>query len=82
MGYRNASAHKIATDVSEGKLDLESLRDPTLPTPDLYKKLLAAPRHRTLTQASCLMIYLGRYDRVNVLIPGHEQWSDENSADL
>ena len=65
LGYRNASAYKIASDVASGTLVLESLRDPDLTSHELYKRLIALPGVGPYA-ASCLMIYLGRYDRVNV----------------
>jgi N-glycosylase/DNA lyase len=65
MGYRDASAHRIATEIAAGRLDLESWQDPGISSPDLYKRLLALPGIGPYA-ASCLMIYVGRYDRVNV----------------
>ena len=65
MGYRNASVHRIATDVASGALNLETWFDPKISSPDLSKRLLSLPGVGPYA-ASCLMIYLGRYDRVNV----------------
>ncbi len=65
MGYRSASVHKTATDIAEGRLDLESWSDPSIPSDDLYKRLLSLPGIGPYA-ASCLLIYLGRYHRVNV----------------
>jgi 3-methyladenine DNA glycosylase/8-oxoguanine DNA glycosylase len=65
MGYRNAAIHKIATAVAEGSLDVESLQSEPLTSAELYKKLLALPGVGPYA-ASCLLIYLGHYDRVNV----------------
>jgi 3-methyladenine DNA glycosylase/8-oxoguanine DNA glycosylase len=65
LGYRNASVHCLARDVAEGRLDLESWDDPAIPSNDLYKRLLSLPGVGPYA-AACLMIYLGRYDRVNV----------------
>jgi 3-methyladenine DNA glycosylase/8-oxoguanine DNA glycosylase len=65
MGYRNAAVHKIANDVVAGRLDLDAFEDPSLPATELYKGFLALPGVGPYA-ASCLMIYLGRYDRVNV----------------
>jgi 3-methyladenine DNA glycosylase/8-oxoguanine DNA glycosylase len=65
MGYRSGAVHKIATDISESRLVLTSFTDPGLSTPDLFKKLLTLPGIGPYA-ASCLLIYLGRYDRVNV----------------
>lgn len=65
LGYRNASVYKIASDIASGNLDLEPLRSPALDAAALYKQLLTLPGVGPYA-ASCLMIYLGRYDRVNV----------------
>jgi len=65
LGYRNASVYKIASDIAAGILDLEELRSPEITTTDLNKRLLALPGVGPYA-ASCLMIYLGRYERVNV----------------
>jgi 3-methyladenine DNA glycosylase/8-oxoguanine DNA glycosylase len=65
MGYRSASVHRIATEIAEGRLDLGSWNDPSLSSDDLYKRFLSLPGVGPYA-ASCLMIYLGRYDRVNV----------------
>lgn len=65
LGYRNASVYKIASDITAGILNLEELRSPDLTVTDLYKRLLTLPGVGPYA-ASCLMIYLGRYDRVNV----------------
>ena len=65
LGYRNASVYKIASDIAAGVLDLEELQTNELTSTDLYKRLLTLPGVGPYA-ASCLMIYLGRYDRVNV----------------
>lgn len=65
FGYRNASIHSLAGEICRNEIDLESLCNPYLPTPELWKRLLAL-RGVGPYAASCLMIYLGRYDRVNV----------------
>jgi 3-methyladenine DNA glycosylase/8-oxoguanine DNA glycosylase len=65
LGYRNASVHKIATSIVDGTLDLEALQNPTISSSDLYKQLLSLPGIGPYA-ASCLLIYLGHYDRVNV----------------
>ena len=65
LGYRNTSVHRIAVEITNGRLDLESLQDPVLPAEELYRKLMGLPGIGPYA-ASCLMIYLGRYDRVNV----------------
>lgn len=65
MGYRNAAVHRVATDMANGELELERLQDPCLSANEVYKSLLALPGVGPYA-ASCLMIYLGRYSRVNV----------------
>jgi 3-methyladenine DNA glycosylase/8-oxoguanine DNA glycosylase len=65
MGYRNVHVHKIATDIVSGALDLESWQDQSIPSADLYKHLLSLPGIGPYA-ASCLLIYLGHYDCVNV----------------
>ena len=65
LGYRAGAVHGLAVDIVEGRIDLEALRDPAIPAGDLWKKLLAL-RGVGPYAAACLMIYLGRYDRVNV----------------
>jgi len=65
LGYRAGALHGLAKDIVEGKIDLESFRDPAIPSDELWKKLLAL-RGVGPYAAAYLMIYLGRYDRVNV----------------
>ena len=65
LGYRNAALHSLAIEISTGRTDLETLTDPTLSATELWKRLLAL-RGVGPYAASCLMIYLGRYERVNV----------------
>jgi 3-methyladenine DNA glycosylase/8-oxoguanine DNA glycosylase len=64
MGYRAASVYTIATDIAEGRLDVEALDDPTIPVDELYRTLLTLPGVGPYA-ASSLMLYLGRYERVN-----------------
>ena len=65
MGYRNSSVHRIASAIANGELDLESWIDEGISSADLCKRLLSLPGIGPYA-ASCLMIYMGRYDRVNV----------------
>lgn len=65
LGYRAGAVHRLARDIVEGRINLEALRDPAIPAEELWKKLLAL-RGVGPYAAACLMIYLGRYDRVNV----------------
>ena len=64
LGYRNAAVHSLAVDIAERKLDLESLRDTDLDSQTLWKRLLAL-RGVGPYAASCLLLYLGRPERVN-----------------
>jgi len=65
FGYRNQSVHTLATAIAEGSLDLEQLRDNRLTSAEVWKQLLKI-RGVGPYAASCLMIYMGRYERVNV----------------
>ncbi len=65
FGYRNQSVHSLAVAITSGEIDLEEYRDPTIPAIELRKRLLALKGVGPYA-ASCLMIYLGRYDTVNV----------------
>jgi len=64
-GYRAQSLHGLAVDVAEGRTDLDALRDPSLTSDDVLKRLLAL-RGIGPYGAACLLLYLGRGDRVNV----------------
>jgi 3-methyladenine DNA glycosylase/8-oxoguanine DNA glycosylase len=65
FGYRNLAIHTLAAAIANGELDLELYRDPALDGKELRKRLLSL-RGVGPYAASCLMIYLGRYDTVNV----------------
>jgi 3-methyladenine DNA glycosylase/8-oxoguanine DNA glycosylase len=65
FGYRNRSIHSLAVAISNGDLDLEKYRNPEIDSKVLWKRLIQL-RGIGPYAASCLMIYLGRYDRVNV----------------
>ena len=65
FGYRSPAVHKLAGEITSGVMDLEALQSAEIPAPDLWKRLLAL-RGVGPYAASCLMIYLGRYERVNV----------------
>jgi len=64
LGYRAASIHTVAVQIAQGLLNLEAWRDPALPTPDLWRQMLALPGIGPYA-ASCLMLYGGRPERVN-----------------
>lgn len=65
LGYRAPAVYSLARSIAGGSLDLETLCDPALSTPDVWKQLLAL-RGVGPYAASCLLIYMGRYGRVNV----------------
>ena len=65
LGYRAPFVLELARSVASGILDLESLRDPSIPTPELRTRLLAIKGMGEYTTASLLML-LGRYDFVPV----------------
>jgi len=65
LGYRAPAAHSLACSVSEGDIDLESLRDTELDSDHVWKRLLALKGIGPYG-AACLMLYLGRGDRLNV----------------
>jgi 3-methyladenine DNA glycosylase/8-oxoguanine DNA glycosylase len=62
-GYRGAYLRTIATDVSEGRLDLEALHDPALPDELVAERLLALPGVGPYACAH-LMMLLGRHRRL------------------
>jgi len=65
FGYRNQSLYALAQLITNGERDLETYRDPSIESKILWKELLGL-RGVGPYAASCLMIYLGRYERVNV----------------
>lgn len=65
LGYRNAPVLRIARDIAEGRLDLESLRCSELPPPALHTRLVALPGVGPYSAATLLML-LGRYDELAV----------------
>ncbi|HET6546962.1 MAG TPA: hypothetical protein VFG79_00810 [Solirubrobacter sp.] len=62
-GYRGAYLRTIATDVAEGRLDLEALTDPALPDIDVTERLLALPGVGPYACAHMMML-LGRYGQL------------------
>jgi 3-methyladenine DNA glycosylase/8-oxoguanine DNA glycosylase len=59
-GYRGAYLRAIATEVAEGRLDLEVLDDPALPDAEVTERLLALPGVGPYACAHVMML-LGRY---------------------
>jgi 3-methyladenine DNA glycosylase/8-oxoguanine DNA glycosylase len=63
-GYRGAYLRKLATDVAEGRLDLEALRDPEIPDLEVEQRLLALPGVGPYAAAHVMLTSLGRYGRL------------------
>lgn len=62
-GYRGAYLRSIATDVAEGRLDLEALNDPAHSDDEVAERLLALPGVGPYACAHMMML-LGRYGRL------------------
>jgi 3-methyladenine DNA glycosylase/8-oxoguanine DNA glycosylase len=62
-GYRGAYLRSIATDVAEGRLDLEAFTDPALPDAEVAERLLALPGVGPYACAHMMML-LGRYGQL------------------
>jgi 3-methyladenine DNA glycosylase/8-oxoguanine DNA glycosylase len=75
-GYRGPYFRAIATDVAEGRLDLELLLDPELPEDEVETRLLALPGVGPYATAQMLML-LGRYSRLIL-----DSWSRPKYAKL
>jgi 3-methyladenine DNA glycosylase/8-oxoguanine DNA glycosylase len=65
LGYRAKAVHKLACDVTDGKANLERLRDQELSADEVLKQLHALHGIGPYG-AACLMLYLGRGNCVNV----------------
>ncbi len=65
LGYRAPYILELARSVASGALDLEALKDSSLPTAELRKRLLAIKGIGGYAAANLLMI-LGRYDFIPV----------------
>lgn len=65
LGYRSGYIWELASDVAEGRLDLSTLEDPTLPTPELLRRLRQIKGVGPYAAATLLMI-LGRYEHLAV----------------
>jgi N-glycosylase/DNA lyase len=63
-GYRGAYLLQLATDVAEGRLDLEELDDPELPDAEVEQRLLALPGVGPYAAAHVMLTSLGRYGRL------------------
>jgi 3-methyladenine DNA glycosylase/8-oxoguanine DNA glycosylase len=62
-GYRGAYLRAVATEVAEGRLDLEAMNDPALPDEEVAERLLALPGVGPYAMAHMMML-LGRYQRL------------------
>jgi 3-methyladenine DNA glycosylase/8-oxoguanine DNA glycosylase len=62
-GYRGPYLRSIATDVAEGRLDLETLADPALADAEVAERLLALPGVGPYACAHMMML-LGRYQQL------------------
>ncbi|HLY51128.1 MAG TPA: hypothetical protein VKR21_18195 [Solirubrobacteraceae bacterium] len=63
-GYRGAYLLQLATDVAEGRLDLEELANPELPDAEVEQRLLALPGVGPYAAAHVMLTSLGRYGRL------------------
>ncbi|TML18494.1 MAG: DNA-3-methyladenine glycosylase 2 family protein [Actinobacteria bacterium] len=63
-GYRGRYLKQLATDVTEGTTDLESLDDPELPDDEAAARLLALPGVGPYAAAHVMLTSLGRYSRL------------------
>jgi 3-methyladenine DNA glycosylase/8-oxoguanine DNA glycosylase len=63
-GYRGPYLKTLATDVAEGRLDLEQLNDRELPDSEVAERLLALPGVGPYAAAHIMLTSLGRYSRL------------------
>jgi N-glycosylase/DNA lyase len=63
-GYRGPYIRMLATDVAEGRLDLEELNDRALPDEEVEQRLLALPGVGPYAAAHVMLTSLGRYSRL------------------
>ena len=63
-GYRGPYLHTLASDVAEGRVDLEALDDPDLPDGEAAARLLALPGVGPYAAAHIMLTSLGRYSRL------------------
>ena len=75
-GYRGPYFRALASDVAEGRLDLEALLDPELPDDEVAARLLALPGVGPYATAQMMML-LGRYSRLIL-----DSWSRPKYAKL
>jgi 3-methyladenine DNA glycosylase/8-oxoguanine DNA glycosylase len=63
-GYRGPYLKTLATEVAEGRLDLEELNDPELPDDVVAQRLLALPGVGPYAAAHVMLTSLARYSRL------------------
>jgi N-glycosylase/DNA lyase len=63
-GYRGPYLKTLATDVAEGRIDLEELADPGLPDDEVAVRLLALPGVGPYAAAHVMLTSLARYSRL------------------
>jgi 3-methyladenine DNA glycosylase/8-oxoguanine DNA glycosylase len=63
-GYRGPYLKTLATDVAEGRIDLEQLNDPEPPDDEVAARLLALPGVGPYAAAHVMLTSLGRYSRL------------------
>jgi 3-methyladenine DNA glycosylase/8-oxoguanine DNA glycosylase len=63
-GYRGPYLKTLATDVAEGRIDLEALNDPSLPDDEVAARLLALPGVGPYAAAHVMLTSLARYSRL------------------
>ena len=63
-GYRGPYLKQLATDVAEGRIDLEQLNDRELPDDEVAARLLELPGVGPYAAAHVMLTSLGRYSRL------------------
>jgi 3-methyladenine DNA glycosylase/8-oxoguanine DNA glycosylase len=76
-GYRGPYLRQLATDVAEGRIDLEELNDPDLPDDEVAMRLLQLPGVGPYAAAHVMLTSLGRYSRLVL-----DSWTRPTYAEL
>jgi len=63
-GYRGPYLKTLASDVADGRIDLEALNDPELPDAEVAERLLALPGVGPYAAAHVMLTSLARYSRL------------------
>jgi N-glycosylase/DNA lyase len=63
-GYRGPYLKQLATDVADGRIDLEALNDSVLPDDEVAARLLELPGVGPYAAAHVMLTSLGRYSRL------------------